>query len=63
MKAYRVLARNLKTGQRIERNPLGGEPITEEAEAWRLAVAMAEQQQKISGEQWTAEVDLYETRS
>ena len=63
MQAYRILARNLRTRQRIERNPLGAAPVTNEDEAWRLAHAMAEQQQKVSGEQWAAEVDIYETRS
>ncbi len=62
MRAYRILAKNLKTRQRIERNPLSAEPITEEAEAWRLAHAMAQQQEKITGEQWSAEIELYETR-
>ena len=63
MRAYRVLAKNLKTRQRIERNPLAGAPVTEEAEAWRLAHALAEQQQRLTGQQWPAEVDVYETRS
>lgn len=63
MQAYRVLARNLRTRQRIERNNLQATPILEEAEAWRLAQALAEQQQRISGEQWQAEVETYQTRS
>jgi hypothetical protein len=63
MQAYRILARNLKTRQRIERNTLSGLPVTDESEAWRLAHALAEQQEKVTGEQWAAEVDIYETRS
>ncbi len=63
MRAYRILARNLKTSQRIERNSLNGEPVVEEQEAWRLAHALAEQQQKTTGQQWQAEVDTYEVRS
>lgn len=63
MQAYRILAKNLKTRQRIERNPLSTGPITDSEEAWRLAHAMAEQQQKITGDQWTAEVEVYEVRN
>lgn len=63
MRAYRILAKNLKTRQRIERNPLGGAHITEEDEAWRLAIALAEQQQRLTGEQWQAQVEVYEARS
>ena len=63
MRAYRILAKNLKTRQRIERNVLGGAPITDEDEAWRLASAMAEQQQRTTGEQWSAEVEVYEIRN
>lgn len=63
MRAYRILAKNLRTRQRIERNPLGEAPVTEEDEAWRLAHALAEQQQRVTGDQWAAEVEVYQTRS
>lgn len=63
MRAYRVLAKNIKTRQRIERNPLTAAPVTDENEAWSLARALAEQQQRVTGQQWIAEVEVYETRS
>lgn len=63
MQAYRILAKNIKTRQRIERNALNGDPITNEDEAWRLAHSLAEQQQRSLGGQWVGEVEVYQTRS
>lgn len=57
--AYRVIARNRRTGIRIERQVLDGTLLTDENEAWRLAVAFAEQQQNRTRDQWAAVVETY----
>jgi hypothetical protein len=59
--AYRVIARNRRTGVRIERQVLDGTVLTDEDEAWRLAVAFAEQQQNRTRDQWAAVVESYVT--
>lgn len=62
MKAYRIIAKNLKTGIRIERQQLDGRLIVNEDEAWRLANDFAIQQQSRLGDQWVGQVDSYTPR-
>lgn len=57
--AYRVMARNRRTGVRIERQVLDGTVLTDQEEAWRLAIAFAEQQQNRTRDQWAAVVESY----
>lgn len=59
MIAYRVLAQNLKTKIRVERQDLTGRLVVNEDEAWQLARDFASQQQQRSGDQWAARVDAY----
>jgi hypothetical protein len=61
VQAYRVIAKNLRTGIRVERQDLRGEHLLDESEAWRLAVSFAEQQQSRSRDQWSAIVEAYTT--
>jgi|LauGreDrversion4_2_1035121.scaffolds.fasta_scaffold757632_2 hypothetical protein len=62
MIAYRVLAQNLKTKIRVERQDLSGRLVVNEDEAWQLARDFASQQEQRSGEQWAARVDTYTPR-
>ena len=62
MKAYRIIAKNLKTGIRIERQQLDGRLVVNEEEAWRLANDFAVQQQNRLGDQWVGQVDSYTPR-
>jgi hypothetical protein len=62
MIAYRVLAQNLKTKIRVERQDLTGRLVVNEDEAWQLARDFASQQEQRSGEQWAARVDTYTPR-
>lgn len=58
MTAYKVMARNLKTRMRVQRQDLRRH-ITVESEAWRLAQEFAQQMQNRGTEQWVAEVTVY----
>lgn len=58
MTAYKVMARNLKTRMRVQRQDLRRH-ITVESEAWRLAQEFAQQMQLRGTEQWVAEVTVY----
>jgi len=58
MTAYKVMARNVKTNMRVQRQDLR-QHITAEAEAWRLAQNFAAQMQQRGQDQWVAEVSTY----
>lgn len=62
MIAYRVIAKNLKTGIRVERQQIDGHLITEEALAWRTAQDFAQAQEQRFGDQWSAQVEAYTPR-
>jgi hypothetical protein len=62
MKAYRIIAKNLRTGIRVERQQIDGKLITNEDEAWMTARAFAQSQFEKTGEQWSAHVESYNTR-
>ncbi len=62
MKAYRIIAKNLRTGIRVERQQIDGKLITDENEAWQTARAFAQSQLEKTGEQWSAHVESYRTR-
>lgn len=62
MIAYRVIAKNLKTGIRVERQQLDGNLITNEDEAWKTATWFAESQEQRLGDQWIAQVESYTPR-
>lgn len=62
MTAYRVIAKNLKTGIRVERQQIDGNLITVEALAWQTAHDFARAQEERYGDQWAAQVESYEPR-
>lgn len=62
MIAYRVIAKNLKTGIRVERQQIDGRLITNEELAWRTAQDFAQAQEQRLGDQWTAQVEAYTPR-
>jgi hypothetical protein len=62
MKAYRIMARNTKTGIRVQNQFLDGHVVTDSEEAWRLSVILAEKQQARSRDPWVAEVSEYTVR-
>ena len=62
MTAYRVIAKNLKTGIRVERQQIDGNLITVEELAWRTAQDFAAAQEQRYGDQWTAMVESYTPR-
>lgn len=61
--AYRVIAKNIKTGIRTERQQIDGRLITNEDLAWQLARDYAVSQQARLGDQWIAQVERYTPRS
>lgn len=63
MKAYRIIAKNLKTGIRVERQQIDGNLITDLDQAWQTANLFAESQQSRLGDQWIAQVESYTPRS
>jgi hypothetical protein len=63
MIAYRIIAKNLKTGIRVERQQIDGHLITDEDQAWTTANLFAEAQQNRLGDQWIAQVETYQPRS
>lgn len=62
MLAYRIIARNEKTKQRVQQQFLNGYVVTNEEEALRLAQDLAEKQSKRSRDTWTAVVESYQTK-
>lgn len=62
MIAYRVIAKNLKTGIRVERQQIDGNLITNEDLAWRTARDFAQAQEQRFGDQWSAMVESYTPR-
>jgi hypothetical protein len=61
MQAYKIIAKNSKTRQRIQQQYLNGYLVTDYTEALRLAQDLAEKQSRRSGETWTAVVETFET--
>lgn len=62
MKAYRIIAKNLRTGIRVERQQLDGRLLINEDQAWMTARAFAQSQLEKTGEQWSAHVEAYTTQ-
>jgi hypothetical protein len=63
MQQYKVMARNLRTGQRIFQQQLDFQPLTDLDQAWLLAQALAESQQHRTRDQWAAEVEPYPVKT
>jgi hypothetical protein len=59
MQAYKIMARNTRTGFRIQRQDLSGYLITRLAEANEQAELLARAQTARTREPWTAEVSVF----
>ncbi len=59
MQAYKIMAKNVKTSQRIQQQFLDGQLITDWEEAMQSAQSLAAQLSARRRETWIAEVSLY----
>jgi hypothetical protein len=62
MQAYKIMAKNTKTGIKLQKQFLDGTVITDYERACDLSRMFAEQQQKISRDPWVGEVDTYDVK-
>jgi ethanolamine utilization microcompartment shell protein EutS len=62
MQAYKIMARNSRTKQRIVQQFLDGTEVRELALAEQQAREFAERMGRQGRDQWVGEVELYETR-
>jgi len=62
MQAYKIMARNSRTKQRIVQQFLDGTEVRELALAEQQAREFAERMGQRGRDQWIGEVELYETR-
>lgn len=63
MQAYKIIAKNTKTGQRIIKQFLDGLVITDPAEANRHAQAHAQAMAARSRDTWVGEIELYTVKN
>lgn len=61
MLAYKIIARNEKTKQRVTQQFLNGYIVRDEVEANRLAQDLAEKQMRRSRDTWVGVVETYNT--
>jgi len=59
MQAYKIMAKNVNTSQRIQQQFLDGGVITDREEAMHVAQSFAQQVSDRRRETWIAEVKLY----
>jgi hypothetical protein len=59
MQAYKIMAKNVDTSQRIQQQLLDGSVITDHEEAMQMAQSLAQQISARRRETWIAEVKLY----
>lgn len=62
MQAYKIMARNSRTKERIVQQFLDGSEVTDLARAEIQAREFAERMGQRGRDQWIGEVELYETR-
>ena len=62
MQAYKIMARNSRTKERIVQQFLDDTEITEQTRAEAQAREFAERMSSRSRDQWIGEVEIYETR-
>ena len=58
-KAYKIMAKNTKTGIRVQNQFLDGTIITDYEHACRLSKLLAEKQQSRSKDPWVGEIEEY----
>ena len=59
MQAYKIMARNARTGIRLQRQSLAGETITDLARANLVAQQFAENQTAKDRENWEPVISIY----
>ncbi len=59
MQAYKIMAKNVDTSQRIQQQLLDGSVITDREEAMQMAQSLAQQISARRRETWIAEVKTY----
>lgn len=59
MQAYKIMARKMGTGIRVQQQDLTGRTITDHAQAMAAAQSLAEAQSLRTRETWNPEVELY----
>ena len=59
MQAYKIMARNARTGIRLQRQSLAGETITDLARANLVAQQFAESQSAKDRENWEPVISIY----
>lgn len=59
MQAYKIMAKNVKTHQRVQQQFLDDSVITDYEQAMQVAQALAQQYSARTRETWIAEVQLY----
>jgi hypothetical protein len=62
MKAYKILALNSITKERVIQQFLDGQEIVEQSQAEQASRDFADRMTERSGVQWIGQVELYETR-
>ena len=59
MQAYKIMAKNTRTGVRIQKQFLTGQVITDLDLAWREAEQLAESQTAKDRDAWVADISQY----
>ena len=59
MQAYKIMAKNTRTGMRIQKQFLTGQVITDLESAWQEAQQLAESQSAKDRETWVADISQY----
>jgi hypothetical protein len=62
MKAYKILALNSVTKERVIQQFLDGQEIVEQSQAEQASRDFADRMTERSGVQWIGQTELYETR-
>lgn len=59
MKAFKIMARDSRGGQRVQSQQLDGSVVADRAVAWALAEQLAVKQTQQTGSSWTAVIEEY----
>lgn len=62
MVLYKVMARNVQTGRRIQQQFLNGYRVVDAVEAQRLADDLANKQARRDGERWVGEIAQFTSK-
>lgn len=59
MQAYKIMARNISTGERVMEQQLSGRRITNPREAEQLSISLADRMSQKTGLAWIGEFEAY----